>query len=76
MDLAGVLEAVADRRLALPPINVRRAIRVAAGVTQGEVGALVGVTKVSICRYEAGKREPRGERRVRYVEALEALRRV
>ena len=75
MDITEVLAAGAERRLVLPEPERRKAIRVAAGVTQREVASLIGVTKVTIHRYESGDREPRGERRVRYAEALEALRR-
>lgn len=76
MDTDELLAKGSARRLVLPELPRRRAIRVAAGVTQQELAVSLGVRRASICRYELGTREPRGELRVRYSEALEALRRV
>jgi predicted transcriptional regulator len=60
----------------LPEPKVRRAIRESRGLRQLDLADVVGVSDVAICRYETGEREPRGETRRRYAEALEELRRV
>jgi DNA-binding transcriptional regulator YiaG len=59
----------------LPPPDVRRALRLVAGVTQGELAAALGRTRPTITRWENGSREPRGEDRRRYLDAIEELRR-
>lgn len=65
---------VSDLALPLPPPGVRKALRIGAGLTQERLAAPVGVSRVAISRYENGLREPRGELRRRYIEALEAMR--
>jgi transcriptional regulator with XRE-family HTH domain len=61
--------------IALPELKVRRAIRELRGLRQADLGEVIGVSAVAICRYETGEREPRGETRRRYAAALEELRR-
>lgn len=51
-----------------------RYIRVAVGLSLGEVARGVGVAKATVSRWEAGQRIPRGPAALRYGELLEALR--
>lgn len=50
-----------------------RNIRLAAGLTQHEIGRIVGVTQGCIARWEASTRIPRGASAERYGELLRAL---
>jgi transcriptional regulator with XRE-family HTH domain len=59
----------------LPDPLVRRALRVAAGLTQSDVAELLEKSRPTVTRYESGARSPRGSDRVRYAELLEELRR-
>jgi DNA-binding transcriptional regulator YiaG len=71
-----VLREAARHRVELPPPPVRRAIRVAAGLPQQAVARAIEVSRATVTRYELGVREPRGDTRRRYAEALEQMRRV
>jgi transcriptional regulator with XRE-family HTH domain len=51
-------QAAAAREL--PTAAEARAIREAAGITQQQIGDVVGVDRATICRWESGKRRPRG----------------
>lgn len=64
-------EVRAARRL--PPPAMRRAIRQAAGVTQQRIADELGVDRVTVTRWEAGRRHPRGELAARYTRLLDAL---
>ena len=57
----------------LPPVRARRAIREAAGIGQGELAAVLDVSRFSLWRWETGKAEPQGDVRRRYAGALRAL---
>ena len=59
----------------LPEPGVRRAIRIASGLTQADLAAVLAVRRPTVSRYESGVREPKGDLRVRYAEALETMRR-
>lgn len=67
--------AQARARRELPEPRRRRALRQAAGVSQDAVAEMVGVCRPTITRWEGGGRTPRGEFAVRYLEALDRLRR-
>ncbi len=67
------LTRAAHRRTVLPPPRVRRSIREAAGLSQGELADVLGVHRISVSRYESGQREPRGKLRLAYSEALRAM---
>ncbi|MGW4822505.1 helix-turn-helix transcriptional regulator [Streptomyces sp. NPDC004227] len=72
-------DAIRERiriRASLPAPAERRALRVAAGLSQVEMADAVGVTKQAVANWEAGIRTPRGVSLERYVDALEALREV
>lgn len=62
-------------RLELPPPAECRAIRVRARASQEEVAEVVGVTRETIARYEAGTRRPRGTQLETYLTVLRVLAR-
>lgn len=65
------LVTVARARAALPEPPVRRALREGVGASQGAVGRESGgVTATAVGHWEAGRRTPRGEHLVLYVELL------
>jgi DNA-binding XRE family transcriptional regulator len=69
--LAEVLaQARTQRRLPKPP--VRREIR--KGLTQDGMARVLGVTRITVLRWEAGQRSPRGKLAARYVDLLDRLR--
>lgn len=51
-----------------------RYIRLARGLSMGEVARCVGVAVATVSRWEAGQRIPRGAAALRYGELLESLR--
>ena len=51
------------------------AIRVQAGLSQGDIARALGVTAGAVSRREAGTRVPRGALAVRYARLLELLER-
>jgi DNA-binding transcriptional regulator YiaG len=71
LDLASVVERV--RRTRLPDTPSRRAIRETAGVTIREMAILVGVSPMSVCRWERGT-TPAPGRAAKYREVLDALK--
>jgi DNA-binding XRE family transcriptional regulator len=68
-----VRERARERGLPLPPPQVRRAIRIASGLTQDDAAEVVGITRPAFTRWENGTREPRGRWRMAYRELLERL---
>ena len=58
---------------ALPAPAALRAIREAAGLSQADVASILGMTRESVCRWEAGARSPRGPLRIAYVHLLTEL---
>lgn len=71
--LSGLVEQVRLRRR-LPPLLMRKAIREAAGLSQAALAREVGVDRVTVARWEAGRRTPRSRYLEAYVGVLEALR--
>ena len=65
-------EMVADQQLFTPPM--RRAYRESAGLSLEQVAREMGVTRMTVWRWENGKRSPRGENRVRYSRFLRTLK--
>lgn len=61
------------RAAKLPPPAVRRTIRRTAGVTLIEVAAELGVSDVTVLRWERGSAEPRRDRAIAYRRLLDAL---
>jgi transcriptional regulator with XRE-family HTH domain len=68
----GLLETV--RAAQLPAPAMRRMIRTAAGVTLNEVAAEIGVTPMTVLRWERGETEPRRDRAIAYRQLLDGLR--
>jgi DNA-binding transcriptional regulator YiaG len=60
-------------RRELPPPQLRRALRKAAGVSLDALAREVGVTRQCVGHWEAGRRYPRGAALQRYVAALRLL---
>ena len=58
----------------LPPPEVRRALRRAAGIPMRDVAEIVGVTRQAVALWELGKREPRNKNLETYAEVLRTLR--
>lgn len=57
----------------LPSPAVRRMLRERADMTQLQMATMVGVRRPTVTRWEAGKREPSGEIRERYIAVLREL---
>jgi transcriptional regulator with XRE-family HTH domain len=72
--MSQLAQEVANRRR-LPPPAIASAIRREAGVTQERLARELGVSRVSISRWESGSRVPSGENRNRYADLLEEIRR-
>ncbi|MGX5770483.1 helix-turn-helix transcriptional regulator [Microbacterium trichothecenolyticum] len=60
-------------RSALPTPALRRAIREAAGVSQGQIARELGVHRMTVCRWEAGTSTPRGDHLHAYAAILNGL---
>lgn len=60
----------------LPSPKTRRAIRLAAGVSQVRMAAELGVHRATVIRWENGEQEPSGDARTRYAQLLVGLREV
>jgi len=58
----------------LPPPQLAKAIREAAGVSQQRLADELGVHRVSVARWELGQRRPRGQLLTAYTALLDALR--
>ena len=69
-----LIEEVRARQL--PPVRMRRAIRLAAGVSQVRMAAELGVHRLTFIRWENGTQEPRGDSGERYARLLAALQQV
>ncbi len=71
-----IRERMKDREpAAIPPTPSRRALRLAAGLTQGDVAAAIGVDRATISRWETGNREPVGRNRRAYADACDEMAR-
>ena len=71
-----IRERMRDRKpRAIPPTPNRRALRLAAGLTQDDVAAAVGVDRATVSRWETGSREPAGRNRQAYADALSEMAR-
>ena len=57
----------------LPAPRQRRGIRDSAGVTQRELAAVLGVSVMTLNRWERGLVRPRGSNAARYAELLDQL---
>lgn len=73
MDSPKALVVETRLRRSLPPPAQRRRIRELAGHTQERVAAALGVSRVTVGRWEAGVRLPRGQQLRRYALLLDQL---
>jgi transcriptional regulator with XRE-family HTH domain len=71
VDLIGEVRA----RRRLPQAPLARAIREAAGISQGRLAEELGVGRVTVTRWEGGQRQPRGSTAAAYAELLDQLKR-
>lgn len=69
-----LIEEVAAQRL--PSVETRRAIRLAARVSQVRMARELGVHRQTLIRWETGSLEPRGDHRARYARLLTDLQRI
>ena len=69
-----VIERRLRARSELPEPRVRRALREAAGVSQADVAAAVGVSRQAVDHWESGTRYPRPKHLAAYLEVLRILR--
>ncbi|MEU9397719.1 helix-turn-helix transcriptional regulator [Streptomyces sp. NPDC048324] len=60
----------------LPPVERRKLLRQAFGLSQRELGEQIGVSDASISTWESGKSTPRGEARKRYIAFCRAAEEV
>ena len=65
-------QMVADQHLWTAAM--RKAWRETAGLTLEQVANELGVTKMTVWRWETGERTPRGQNRVEYSRLLRALK--
>jgi DNA-binding XRE family transcriptional regulator len=70
--VADVLAEVRVTR-SLPPPTMRRALREAAGLTQERLGSALGVSRIAVCRWESGLRQPTRKHRAAYAALLAAI---
>jgi DNA-binding XRE family transcriptional regulator len=66
-------EEVQTRR-SLPAPELARSIRISAGITQERLATEIGVTRMTVGRWEAGKRQPRGRLLLDYIKVLNELK--
>ncbi|MFE1786175.1 helix-turn-helix transcriptional regulator, partial [Streptomyces sp. NPDC059506] len=57
----------------LPPPAERERLRRAAGLTQEQIAAALGVRRATVVNWESGKAEPRPPRREAYIRLLDGL---
>jgi DNA-binding transcriptional regulator YiaG len=69
-----LIEEIQARRL--PPAQTRRAIRLAAGVSQVRMAAELGVHRLTFVRWENGTHQPKGDAGERYARLLSELAKV
>ncbi|WP_022891229.1 helix-turn-helix transcriptional regulator [Agromyces subbeticus] len=69
-----LVEEVRAQKAALPSPVTARLIRLAADVTQARMAQELGVSRVTIARWEAGTRRPRGKMMLDYRRVLDELR--
>lgn len=66
-----LIEEVRARQL--PSVAMRRAIRLAAGVSQVRMATELGVHRLTFVRWENGTHDPRGDNRAHYASLLAQL---
>ncbi|MEU4352892.1 helix-turn-helix transcriptional regulator [Streptomyces sp. NPDC023838] len=61
-----------ETTLELPPVDRRKPLREAFGLSQAELGKQLGVSDASVSKWESGKSTPRGDTRKRYLAFCKA----
>jgi len=74
-DMTTLIDEARARR-ELPSPALARAIREAAGVSQEGIARELEVTRMTICRWEAGTFKPSGQRRIAYAALLRELQHI
>ncbi len=73
-DVADVIAAQMKlTAITLPSAPTREAIRLAAGLSRGQLAEVLGVTRQCVFNWESGRRTPRGDQLLRYHQALDAM---
>lgn len=72
MTALDVVLAQARARRDFDPFEARR-IREVAGLSQAQIGQVVGVTNATVCRWESGERRPRGPAAQLYLAVLKRV---
>jgi DNA-binding transcriptional regulator YiaG len=72
-DTTTQLITTSRKRRSLPDPAAAKAIRLAAQLTEREIGTSIGVTAATVCRWERGSRKPRGHQRDAYADLLARL---
>jgi len=70
------LEDRVKTRRGLPPPDLRRAIRKAAGLTHADVAGALGVSRQAVAHWEGGTRTPRAVALKRYSDLLQRLQEI
>ncbi len=70
-EFSGLVERLRANRL--PPPTERRAIRDRAEASLEDIARELGVTRMTVCRWERGDRKPRPKHRAAYVRLLRRL---
>ncbi len=73
--MATDLRTLTRARRRLPEPALARDIRVRAGISVDRLAKELGVTWTTIQKWESGRTRPHGDRLVKYVEALELMKR-
>ncbi|MGQ4459248.1 helix-turn-helix domain-containing protein [[Kitasatospora] papulosa] len=73
VDLLAAVDAVLTRSPELPQPSARARLRKADRLTQQQVADLLGVRRLAVARWEAGKVEPREPHRKAYIRLLAGL---
>ena len=72
--MAERVAAKIDSRRRLPVPAMRRYIRLAAELTQQDVAESLGVDRVTVARWESGRRTPRGQLLLDYLDLLDEMK--
>jgi len=71
--LEDVVRRAKARNVPLPPLAIRRALRLEAGLTQDEAALVLSVNRATVARWELGTRNPSGANRKAYASVLRSL---
>lgn len=74
-DMIASLEALRQKRapVRLPPPGERKRIRNEYGVSQGDVAAVLGVSRLTVSMWERGETDPKPDHAQKYAELLDQM---